>query len=111
MRADEFIEMQRQDIETHKNKAVLSEIVGAMTAALKDIPDAEIDHTKSAEECYAKMEEHAKKNQKNGSYFFGMNETMEFIRKYLGVEGGEVKQPQAPTPSKKRDKLKLEAFF
>ena len=94
-----------------KNKAVLSEIVGAMTAALKDIPNAEIDHKKSAEECYAKMEEHAKKNQKNGSYFFGMNETIGFIRKYLGVDGEVEAHTAEPVVAKKRDKVKLEAFF
>jgi hypothetical protein len=66
------------------------------------------------------MYDYAKQHQKGGRYFFGMNETMKFVRKYLGLSeelGGPIVN-EAPTiapiqepvasPKKRRS---LEDFF
>ena len=95
MKAKEFIEMQKQDIETHKDKIILSEVIKVMEEVLKNNPDLDVDAKKTAEECYKQMYEHAKKNQTNNAYVFTPTGTIEFIRGYLGVTepiGGEVKK-------------------
>ena len=104
MKAKDFIEMQRQDIETHKDKLILSEVVKAMEEVVKNNPDFDIDAKKTAEECYKQMYEFAKKNQSNNAYVFTPSGTLDFIREYLGVNeevGGGVE--------KKR--RRLEDFF
>lgn len=85
MKAKDFIEMQRQDIETHKDKLILSEVVKAMEEILRNNPERDVDAKKTAEECYKQMYEHAKKNQANNAYVFTTEGTLEFIRGYLGV--------------------------
>ena len=100
MKAVEFIEMQKQDIETHKDKDILSEVVAAMEEVLKSTPNADIDSKKTAEECYKQMYEHAKKSQSENAYIFTPKGTLDFIRNYLGV---------AEEESKKR--RRLEDFF
>ena len=110
MKAVDFIEMQKQDIETHKDKIILSEVVAAMAEVLKSTPDAEIDHTKTAEDCYKQMYEYAKKNKSNNAYVFTPAGTLQFIRKYLGLP--ETYEPQASTPMKTEKKRRsLEDFF
>ncbi len=110
MKAVDFIEMQKQDIETHKDKVILSEVVAAMAEVLKSTPDAEIDHTKTAEDCYKQMYEHAKKNKNNNAYVFTPTGTLQFIRKYLGLP--ETSEPQASAPVKTEKKRRsLEDFF
>ena len=110
MKATDFIEMQKQDIETHKEKIILGEVVAAMAEVLKSAPDAEIDHTKTAEDCYKQMYEHAKKHKSNNAYVFTPTGTLEFIRKYLGLP--ETYEPQASAPVKTEKKRRsLEDFF
>lgn len=110
MKAVDFIEMQKQDIETHKDKVILSEVVAAMAEVLKSTPGAEIDHTKTAEDCYKQMYEHAKKNKSNNAYVFTPTGTLQFIRKYLGLP--ETYEPQTSTPVKTEKKRRsLEDFF
>lgn len=110
MKAVEFIEMQKQDIETHKDKVILSEVVAAMAEVLKSTPDAEIDHTKTAEDCYKQMYEYANKNMSDNAYVFTPTGTLQFIRKYLGLP--ETYEPQASSPVKAEKKRRsLEDFF
>jgi hypothetical protein len=110
MKAVDFIEMQKQDIETHKDKVILSEMVAAMAEVLKSTPDVEIDHTKTAEECYKQMYEYAKKNKSNNAYVFTPTGTFQFIRTYLGLP--ETYEPQASEPVKTEKKRRsLEDFF
>ena len=110
MKAVEFIEMQKQDIETHKDKVILSEVVAAMAEVLKSTPDAEIDHTKTAEDCYKQMYEYAKKKKNNNAYVFTPTGPLQFIRKYLGLP--ETYEPQASAPAKtEKKRRRLEDFF
>lgn len=110
MKAVDFIEMQKQDIETHKDKTILSEVVAAMAEAIKTAPDAEIDHTKTAEDCYKQMYEYAKKNKSNNAYVFTPMGTLQFIRNYLGLP--EISEPQTSAPVKNEKKRRsLEEFF
>lgn len=112
MKAVEFIEMQKQDIETHKDKVILFEVVAAMEEALKSTPDAEIEHTKTAEDCYKQMYEYAKKNKSNNAYVFTSTGTLQFIRKYLGLPETYEPEPQASAPVKTEKKRRsLEDFF
>ena len=110
MKAVEFIEMQKQDIETHKDKVILSEVVAAMAEVLKKHPDLEIDHTKTAEDCYNQMYEYAKKNKSNNAYVFTPIGTLQFIHKYLGLP--EAYEPQASVPvNTEKKRRSLEEFF
>lgn len=110
MKAVDFIEMQKQDVETHKDKVILSEVVAAMAEVLKSTPDTEIDHTKTAEDCYKQMYEYAKKNKSNNAYVFTSTGTLQFIRKYLGLS--ETYEPQVSVPVKTEKKRRsLEEFF
>ncbi len=110
MKATEFIEMQKQDIETHKDKIILGEVVMAMAEVLKSTPDTEIDHTKTAEDCYKQMYEYAKKNVKNSAYVFTPTGTFQFIRNYLGLPETSVTAVSTSVlPGKKRHNL--EDFF
>ena len=110
MKAVDFIEMQKQDIETHKDKVILSEVVAAMAEVLKNTPDTEIDHSKTAEDCYKQMYEYAKKNKSNNAYVFTQTGTLQFIRKYLGLS--ETYEPQVSVPVKTEKKRRsLEEFF
>ena len=115
MKAVEFIEMQKQDVETHKDKVILSEVVAAMAEVLKNAPDVEIDHTKTAEDCYKQMYEYAKKHKSNNAYVFTTTGTLEFIRKYLGVPKVNVAQgqtvAQASESPKEKKRRNLEDFF
>lgn len=109
MKASEFIEMQKQDLETHKDKPILSEVVAAMAEVLKSAPDAEIDHTKTAEDCYNQMYEFAKSNRQNNVYVFTPEGTFEFIKKYLGVT--EIDTPVVEPVKAPRTRRNLEDFF
>lgn len=107
MRANDFLEMQRQDIETHKDKVILSEVVAAMAEVLKYEPNVEIDHKKTAEECYKQMYEFARKNATASAYVFTTSGTFEFIRKYLGLP----EQTSANTVQVEKKRRDLEEFF
>lgn len=110
MRAVDFIEMQKQDIETHKDKVILSEVVAAMAEVLKSTPNVEIDHTKTAEDCYKQMYEYAKKNKSNNAYVFTPTGTLLFIRKYLGLPETYETQTSATVKTEKK-RRNLEEFF
>lgn len=110
MKAVEFIEMQKQDIETHKDKVILSAVVAVMAEILKSIPDAEIEHAKTAEDCYKQMYEYAKKNNRNNAYVFTPTDAELFIRKYLGLPETSQSQVSAPVKTEKK-RRSLEEFF
>lgn len=109
MKAVDFIEMQKQDLETHKDKLILAQVVAVMEEVLKGIPNAEIEHTKTAEDCYNQMYEFAKSNKQNNVYVFTPDGTIEFVRKYLGVPDLDetVVEPAKGT----RKRRNLEDFF
>ena len=101
MKANEFIEMQRQDIETEKpaEKKILRELIAAMEAVLAYHPETEIDSKKTAAECYKQMYS-----------VFTPTGTMKFICGYLGVAEIPI-YPAAPatTGSEKSEKPAKEA--
>jgi len=91
MKKNEFIEMMRQDLETHPNKNQLIPVLECMKEILKRYPiDTEIDTQKAVEDCFNQIKEHARKKQQNGCYYFTPQESTDFIAAYLGVE--KVKQ-------------------
>lgn len=115
MTGKEFIEMQKQDLQTHQNKETLLSVVAAMEEVLIGNENAEIEATKTAEECFNKMRDYAKEHQKNGMYSFSPEAAKKFIAEYLGVSVSEQAQAVAeamdepkPTSRKRRS---LEDFF
>lgn len=110
MTAKEFIEMQKQDLETNENKSVLLGVVAAFEEVLKGQDNAEIEATKTAEECYIKMRDYARDNAKNGMYCFTPKEAEKYIAEYLGITASNqgTKQADEPKPKKRRN---LEDFF
>lgn len=127
MKAVEFIEMQKQDVETHKNKDGLMQMITAMEILVRFYPDAEIDHTKTAEDCLNKMIEAAKKRMHKGQpfgFFFGGaqivagNPAVDFICEYLGLPHIDIDSilpvgsPQASAPvNTEKKRRSLEDFF
>lgn len=86
----EFLEMQRQDIETSNNEQY-KQLLMAMEEILKDYPTSiVIDSKLTIEDCFNKMKEEARKKAVSGCYCFGPIETKDFIIKYLGL--AEVQQ-------------------
>ena len=110
MNAKQFIEMQKQDIQTHKNKVILNAVVTAMEEVLKKAPDVDIDHQKTAEDCYAKMYEYAKKNKSENMYVFTPEGTSNFIAEYLGVKNISAAKTDEPVKEEKK-RRNLEDFF
>ena len=110
MKAVEFIKMQKQDIETHKDKIILSEVVAVMSEVLKSIPEAEIEEKKTAEDCYKQMYEYARKNQSNNAYVFTHTGMLQFISKYLGLPETYEQQERATVNIEKK-RRSLEDFF
>ena len=112
MNAKEFIDMQKQDIETAKpaEKRILSEVIAAMEAVLQYHPEEELDPKKTAAECYKQMYSLANKDKKDGYYVFTPTGTMKFICGYLGVAEIPI-YPAAPatTGSEKSEKPAKEA--
>lgn len=115
MNGKEFIEMQKQDAATHPNKEALLGVISAMEDVLRGNENTEIDDKKSAEECFKKMRDYAKKNQTNGMYYFSTEAAAKFISEYLGIsrsnkapETAELKEEVKPTIRKRRN---LEEFF
>ena len=109
MKSFEFIEMQKQDLETHKDKLILAQVVAVMEEVLKGIPNAEIEHTKTAEDCYNQMYEFAKSNKQNNVYVFTPDGTIEFVRKYLGVP--DLDETVVEPAKGMRKRRNLEDFF
>jgi hypothetical protein len=82
----EFIKMMKQDIETHKDKAILSNVVDIMEEIVKQNPLVYINSDgKTPENCYMLMREHAKKNAVDNSFCFTPKMSIEFIGNYLGL--------------------------
>lgn len=81
--------MMEQDLET-KNESQLIELLDCIKEILKDFSDnIEIDSNKSVEECFKEMEKFARENQKNGCYAYTPKSSIEFIKKYLGLDNKE----------------------
>lgn len=122
MNAKEFIDMQKQDIETAKpaEKRILSEVIAAMEAVLQYHPEEELDPKKTAAECYKQMYSLANKDKKDGYYVFMPTGTMKFISGYLGVAeipifdappaATSTAQPEKPVKEVKK-RRSLEDFF
>ena len=94
MNGKAFIRMMREDIETHKDKNVLSGVVDVMEYVVNMNPDCEIDASKNAEDCYKAIFEAAKKNASaDGEYCCSTpSMSIEAVGEYLGIkvaEGGE----------------------
>lgn len=86
MLKDEFLKMQRQDIETNKNKMVHA-LCDCFEEVLKDVPfDIDIDSTKNVEDCLKKMETHARQHAEKGRFAFTPQEAIEFVVDYLGLK-------------------------
>ena len=98
MLKDEFIKMQRQDLETNKD-IVLKQLLVAVEEVLKDYPDyVDLDSSLTIENCYEKMKTRAKQKAVNNSYCFAPKETKEFIIEYLGLK--DIKQEDSSNTTK-----------
>lgn len=119
MRGVDYIKMQREELQAEKEdkKAILSAIVEIMEYVLKAIPDFEVDQKKTAAECYDKMREKARKEQKGGSYCFAPMSAIQFVREYLGasaIDNAVEPQKFAQEPHRidgNRKRRRLEDFF
>ena len=86
MLKEEFIEMQRQDLETLNND-VLNSLCDLFEEILKDYPNfLDIDSTKSVSGCFSEMRKFAQSKAKNGEYCFGHKQSIDFVIKYLNLE-------------------------
>lgn len=91
MLKDEFIKMQKQDLETSED-IVLKQLLEAVEEVLKDYPDyIDIDSSLTIENCYEKMKTRAKQKAVNNIYCFTPKETKKFIIEYLGFKDIEQK--------------------
>ncbi len=88
MNGKAFIRMMREDIETHKDKNVLSGVVDVMEYVVNMHPDCEIDASKNVEDCYKAIFEAAKKNASaDGKYCCSTpSMSIEAVGKYLGIK-------------------------
>lgn len=108
MLKDEFIKMQRQDLETSKD-IVLKQLLEAVEEILKDYPVyVDLDSSLTIENCYEKMKTRAKQKAVNNSYCFTPKETKEFIIEYLGLK--DIKQKDSSNTTK-TDFVNLEDFI
>ena len=90
MLKEEFIKMQKQDLETSKD-VVLKQLLEAVEEVLKDYPlNIELDSKLTIKDCYEKMKTKARQKAVNNSYCFTPKETKEFIIEYLGLK--DIKQ-------------------
>lgn len=114
MNGKAFIRMMREDIETHKNKAVLSSVVDAMEYVVNGNLDCEIDSSKNAEDCYKTLFEAAKKTTGQGSgntwcCISGMD-AFKVIKSYLGL-GDEPAEFSIVTEVSMNSTVNLEDFL
>lgn len=93
----EFIKMMRQDIETHKDKELLENVVVAMEEILSVVGDVDIDTKETPETLFEKIKAEAKKLNGQGM-LFSVNENN--IAIVLGWIGVDYKQKQAVKASK-----------
>lgn len=85
MNGIEFVEMSREDIETHKNKETLGMVLQAVEVLVKENPSCEIAPTKTIEELWKKMKENASKHAALGMYVYDPESAAKFMREYLGI--------------------------
>jgi len=65
MRKNEFLQMMRQDLETHQNKELLSDVLEWVEFTLQFFPEStEIDSKKTVEAAYKAIESFARTNRK-----------------------------------------------
>ena len=65
MKKNEYLQMMRQDLETHSNKELLSDVLEWIEFSLQFFPDStEIDSKKTVEGAYKKIELFARGNRK-----------------------------------------------
>lgn len=86
MNGFEFIEMCRQDIQTHSNRETLETVVDAMEWIVKENPTCNIDERKTAQECYSQMNKFAKEHASANMFCFNPNTAKKFISEYLGIK-------------------------
>jgi len=90
MLKEEFMLMQRQDLET-SNNLVFKQLLNAVEEVLEDYPDyMDFNSNLTIEDCYEKMKTRAKQKAVNNCYCFTPKETKEFIIEYLGLK--DIKQ-------------------
>jgi len=91
MLKNEFILMQKQDLETSDdfNLKNLLEVFETVLNPLSS--DLEIDPKKTVSDCYKEMEMYARKNAKGGKFSFNSKQVIEFVSKYLSVDNLEIK--------------------
>ena len=85
MNGIEFIKTSRDDLETHKDKETLGMVLQAVEMLVKENPLCEIDPTKTIEELWKKMKEHARKHASAGMYVYDPDSAAKFMREYLGI--------------------------
>jgi hypothetical protein len=112
MKATEFIKMMKQDIETHSNKAIFSQVVEVMEYVLSDKPNADIPHDRTPEGCYSTMKDHANKNKSGGFFGFGYKDSVNFVAEYLGVkQAGDNHQVVSEIQKSMVPDVNLDDFF
>lgn len=91
MNGKAFIRMMREDLETSKDKVILSNVVDAMEYIVNENPHCEIDSHKNAEDCYKALFEKAKsstgKSEGNTLCSIGGENAYNTIKEYLGLSG------------------------
>ncbi len=120
MNGGEFIKMMREDIETHSNKGLLSDVIDAMEEVIRSSGECEINAEKTAEGCYEALYAAAREiHKKNNSNYVCITHsmTLEVVAKYLELSSAaqsEVtcgSEPPVPSVEKKSDRIALEDFF
>lgn len=105
-----FLQMMKEDLETSPEREKLMSVYAVMEHVISRRPDCEIDPSKNAEDCFQAIFEAAKKNEsqdrKGSRYcFFGNDEAIAVVEKYLGLAAAGGGERTAPAP------VNLEDFF
>ncbi len=110
MNGKDFILMQKQDLETYtgKDKPALLDVVALMECIVNTVPGADIEHSKSAKECYKKMYDEAREKAFSGTYCYHPSESEKFVRDYLGLSDDLSKLTVLQSTAKK---VNLSDFF
>ena len=105
MNAKELLSIIQDDLKTNPQKIELQAYVDLMQHVADSHPESEVNPSATAQGLKKEMYEHAKKNQKNGSFAFGPTQSVSFAKKYMGInEGDEVLHSNAKH-------VNLEDFF
>ena len=85
MLKDEFLLMQKQDLET-SDDFNLKNLLEVFEEVLKPLSShIEIDSKKSVSDCYKEMENYARKNAKSRCFSFNSKQVIDFVSKYLEI--------------------------